>query len=73
MRLANDQEALNTRAKLAALELHYEEACQRQMETEELRQLTLYSLRRSINQLKEELIRFECDLQAGRIRTEASV
>jgi len=73
MRLTTHQEAANTRAKLALLEAHYEKARQRKMETEELRQLTLYSLRRSINDLKEELIRFECDLQNGRIEAEAAV
>ena len=43
------------------------------METEALQQLTLYSLRQTINQLKEELIRFDCDVKAGRIETEVSV
>jgi len=72
MRLANRQQADNTRAKLAILEAHYQKSCQRQMDTTELHQLTLYSLRQSINQLKEELIRFECDVKAGRIEAEAT-
>jgi hypothetical protein len=63
MRLTSHQQAANTRVKLAALEAHYELAYQREMESNELKQLTLFSLRRSINDLKEELIRFECDLK----------
>jgi hypothetical protein len=43
------------------------------MDTEALQQLALYSLRQTINQLKEELIRFECDLKSGRIDGEVSV
>jgi hypothetical protein len=73
MRLTNHQQAANTRVKLAALEAHYQKARERDMESEALKQLTLYSLRRSINDLKEELIRFECDLKAGRIEAEAAV
>ena len=73
MKLANHQEAANTRLRLATLEAHYKKACQREMVTNELQQLTLYSLRQSINQLKEELIRFECDVRAGRIDAEAAV
>jgi ribosomal protein L29 len=73
MKLANQQQAANTRVKLAALEVHYEKAFLREMHNEELKQLTLFSLRQMINQLKEELIRFECDVKAGRIENEATV
>ena len=67
MRLTSRAQAENTRAKLALLEEHYAAARQRDMESEELKQLTLYSLRRTINDLKEEVIRYECDVRAGRI------
>jgi hypothetical protein len=73
MRITNQQEAANTKLKLATLESHYDKACQREMDTTELQQLTLYSLRQSINQLKEELIRFECDVKAGRMEADAAV
>ena len=73
MRLANYQEAANTRVKLSLLEALYQKACTREMDTNELHQLSLYSLRQMINQLKEELIRFECDVNAGRIKDEAPV
>jgi hypothetical protein len=73
MKISNHQEAVNTRAKLVALEGHYLRACERKMDTEELHQLTLHSLRQMINQLKEELIRFECDVKAGRVASAVSV
>jgi hypothetical protein len=50
MRLANYQEAANTRAKLATLEAHYQKACGRKMNTEALQQLPLIpSAKRSIS------------------------
>ena len=70
MRLTSRFQFDNTRAKLARLEEHYEAALQRDMENAELKQLTLYSLRQMINQMKEEMIRFECDVKAGRIKEE---
>ncbi|HEY1686368.1 MAG TPA: hypothetical protein VGG19_16500 [Tepidisphaeraceae bacterium] len=70
MRLICRSQFENTRIKLASLEEHYQCALQREMDNPELKQLTLYSLQLMINQLKEELIRFECDVKAGRIKEE---
>ena len=72
MKLANHREAANTRAKLALIEAQYEAAKARAMPSEELRQLSLYALRRMINQLKEDLGRFECDVKAKRIPADAA-
>ena len=70
MKLANRTQYENTRIKLASLEEHYQAALQRDMDNPDLKQLTLYSLRQMINQLKEEMIRFECDVKSGRIKEE---
>lgn len=59
MNLRNDTELANTRRKLARLESLY---AARESETdgdEELRELTMESLSRIINQLKEEVARYE--------------
>lgn len=69
-RLKSHLEARNTRVKLDSLEKRYEEARRREMSTPELKQITLFSLRRMINQMKEELALFECDLKSGRIPPE---
>lgn len=66
-RLSSAQQAENTRVKLAMLEEQYDAAQKRTMKSDELKQLTLYSLRDMINQLKEELILYECDVKSGRI------
>lgn len=72
MRLTSHSQAANTRAKLERLEAYYQEALAREMGTPELKQLSLYSLRLTINQLKEELIRFECDVKSNRIKDAAT-
>ncbi len=66
MKIATPEEAANTRTKLELLEKEYEAAKLRPMATEELHQLTLYSLRHMINQLKEELTRFEWETRSSR-------
>ena len=68
MRLTSHVEAQNTRRKLAVLEAQYETAKGRDMGNAAAKELSLFSLRRMINQLKEELIRFECDVKAGRVK-----
>jgi hypothetical protein len=59
MNLANDVELANTRAKLAELEARYEELQNETVEDEHVRQVTLRSLKRYINQFKEEIARYE--------------
>jgi uncharacterized protein (DUF433 family) len=66
MRLLSDLEAENTRQKLASLEEEYEAAKGRDMGSPAAKELALFSLRRMINQMKEELIRYECDIHKER-------
>lgn len=60
MNLTDDRALANTKRKLQLLEKSYVEA---QVDTEggeHLRELELESLTRLINQLKEEIARYEC-------------
>lgn len=66
MSLANDVELANTRAKLAELEARYEELRNDTVEDEHVRQVTMRSLKRYINQFKEEIARYEAHQTAGR-------
>jgi hypothetical protein len=66
MDLKNDVELKNTREKLARLEARYEELCNQTSEDEELRQMTLRSLKRYINQFTEEIVRYEAHHPAAR-------
>ena len=59
MTLESYRELELTREKLRSLEEHYEEVRQKPTENEHLRELTLRSLRQFMNQLKEEITRFE--------------
>jgi hypothetical protein len=59
MMLQNDRELANTREKLRLLEESYEEVRLEAGADEELREAELESLRRFINQLKEEISRYE--------------
>jgi len=63
---AEDTELENTRRKLQELEEQYAAATQRPIENNQVRQATLSSFRRLINQLKEEIIRFESRRAAPR-------
>ena len=58
MSIDNRRQQENTRAKLTELEQLYE-AKQHEAGDEYVRQLTLRSLKKRINQFKEELARFE--------------
>ena len=60
MELKNDIELTNTRAKLADLEARYEELRRDTNEDSHVRETTMRSLMRYINQFKEEIARFEC-------------
>jgi flagellar biosynthesis chaperone FliJ len=59
MNLQSAHEVENTRRKLRELETEYEAAMKRPIANEEVRQATLSSLKRLINQLKEEIARYE--------------
>jgi hypothetical protein len=69
MRLSNEVEVANTRAKLAELEARYEELRNEVAEDEHLREVTTKSLKRYINQFKEEIARYEAGHAVGQ-RTE---
>jgi flagellar biosynthesis chaperone FliJ len=64
--LQNDRQLANTRDKLRLLEESYEEVRQETGEDEELREAELESLKRFINQLKEEIARYEAHQPARR-------
>jgi len=57
--LRSQREVENTRQKLQWLEEHYEQKREQPAEDDHVRQLTLRSLKKLINQLKEEIARFE--------------
>ena len=57
--LKNDREVANTREKLRELEGRYAELRDDSTENERVRRLTMRSLKRLINQLIEEIVRYE--------------
>jgi hypothetical protein len=59
MGLKNDVELANTRAKLSRMEVRYEQLRAETGGDEHVRELTLRSLKRYINQFKEEIVRYE--------------
>lgn len=59
MNLGSEIELANTRGKLRMLEESYEARFGETGGDEELREITLESLKRLINQLKEEIARYE--------------
>jgi septation ring formation regulator EzrA len=66
MSLKNDTELANTRIKLQRLEKRYEELRNDMSEDEHVRELTMRSLKGTINQFKEEIARYEAHQHAGR-------
>jgi hypothetical protein len=60
MELKNDSELANTRTQLADLEARCEELRHDTTENAHVREVTIRSLTRYINQLKEEIARYEC-------------
>ncbi len=62
MSIQSVRELENTRAKLRLIEERYEAMQRETAPDEHVRELTLHSLKRVMNQLKEEMIRFECRL-----------
>jgi type VI protein secretion system component VasK len=59
MSIENRQQLQNTRAKLEQLERLYSTTRDRPASSEHVRELTLGSLKKRINQFKEEIARFE--------------
>jgi hypothetical protein len=59
MNLRKQTELDNTRAKLALLESRYEALRKEATEDKQVREATLRSLKRYINQFKEEIARYE--------------
>lgn len=59
MTLKNERELTNTREKLRELEQDYEELRNDSTEHPHVREVTMESLKRMINQLKEEITRYE--------------
>jgi hypothetical protein len=59
MSLQNLREVENTRRKLGELEEEYEATAKRPIENRQVREAALSSLKRLINQLKEEIARYE--------------
>ncbi len=66
MDLRNEREVANTREKLRRLELLYEADENETGGDEELREAEMESLKRLINQLKEEIARYEAHQPARR-------
>ena len=66
MDLRNERELANTREKLQRLEALYEADENESGGDEELREAEMESLRRLINQLKEEIARYEAHQPARR-------
>ena len=65
MSLRNERERVNTQNKLAFLEARYETLRAETGGDEELREMTMDSLKRTINQFKEEIARYEAHQPAG--------
>ena len=66
MSLQSVHEVENKRRKLRELETEYEAAMKRPIVNEQVREATLSSLKRLINQLKEEIARYEARQPARR-------
>jgi uncharacterized protein involved in exopolysaccharide biosynthesis len=66
MSLRNDTELANTRAKLARLEKRYQSLRDDSSEDPHVRELTMRSLKGTINQFKEEIARYEARQPARR-------
>ena len=65
MSIENQGQLQNTRLKLAELEQLYLETRERPAANEHVRELTLRSVKKRINQLKEEIARFEAHCGDG--------
>ena len=59
MELENERQAENTRTKLRDLGAHNEAAMRDRSPDDRVRRISLQSIKRMINQMKEELARYE--------------
>jgi hypothetical protein len=66
MSLRSEREVVNTRVKLARLEARYEALRRQTGGDAHVRELTMESLKRLINQFKEEIARYEAHQPARR-------
>jgi len=64
--LKDDIELANTRAKLARIEARYAKLRDEPRGDAHVRELTMRSLKKYINQFKEEIARYECRQPARR-------
>ena len=64
MELNNEQQVANTRSKLARLEARHEALQSETGGNPRVRELTMRSLKRLINQFKEEIARYEAQQPA---------
>ena len=64
MELKNERQAENTRKKLQGLEDHYNTALRDLSPNDQVRLISLQSIKRMINQMKEELSRYEARVVA---------
>ena len=65
MSIENRRQLENTRGKLEELERLYARSQQGPASSEHVRELTLRSLKKRINQFKEEITRFEARIRSG--------
>jgi ribosome-interacting GTPase 1 len=68
MTIDNRRQLENTRMKLQELEQLYAETQQRPTTSEHVRELTLRSLKKRINQFKEEITRFDARAGSGALK-----
>jgi len=67
MTIENRRQLENTRMKLQELEQLYARTQQSPASSEHVRELTLRSLKKRINQFREEIIRFEARVRSGAV------
>lgn len=65
MSIQNQFELENTRRKIALLEKRHSELTADETEDKRVRELTLRSLKKMINQMKEEIVRFQAKTGSG--------
>lgn len=65
MSIKNQDEYTGTQRKLALLEAQYQQALKRPATNRQVHELSLRSLRRMINQLKEELVVYKAHAAIG--------
>jgi ribosome-interacting GTPase 1 len=68
MSIENRRQLENTRMKLQELEELYAQTQYRPAASEHVRELTLRSLKKRINQFKEEITRFEARARSGALK-----